>query len=225
MKKIKYKKLMYILIGSFVLTTTGCRENVSEEEPIINQETDDVQEDQNVDDSTDIYEENNTDNNEIVYSDDEVIQYFDNIKQTIKESDTTANAKENIINLFITITDFMFYGGEIYGITYDDLQEQTKIQLQRDYLEIDQLIENKFPNYKEIMSYKYDEVREWIDNKKQLLTDKYNDTISEDVREQINIINENDKETINSVKDITTDIYEKDKVKVKTWYENLKNNH
>ena len=70
MKKIKYKKLMYILIGSFVLTTTGCRENVSEEEPIINQETDDVQEDQNVDDSTDIYEENNTDNNEIVYSDD-----------------------------------------------------------------------------------------------------------------------------------------------------------
>lgn len=151
-------------------------------------------------------------------SDEIIMDYFNETKEQINnylESDNYQNLKENIIDKFIILTDFIFYDGEIKGIKYSDLKEETKENLKETYSFIDQMISRKFPDYKENINTKYENAKEWLNN-------KYTDNVDEDIREVISEITENDKETINSVSKYANDAYEKGKVKVKTWYEGLK---
>ena len=159
---------------------------------------------------------------EVEKTNDEIIMdYFNETKEQINnylESENYQELKENVIQKFIIITDFLFYEGEIKGIKYSDLKEETKQNLLETYQYIDQVIMKKFPDYKENMSNKYENVKQW-------LNDKYTDNVDQDVREVINEITENDKETINSVTEYANGAYEKGKVKVKTWYEGLKKDY
>ncbi len=234
-KNLQYKKLIYILMSGFVLTTTGCGKttDVTTEEveytdsyedglEVEERNTDYIEE--NVEEEVEV-EERNNDYIEETYTDEDVIQYFQDVKTSISESDTTISAKEKIIKSFITITDFLFYNGEIYGITYDQLKDQTKIQLQQDYLEIDQMIEGKFPNYKEELNSKYNSAKEWLNEKYNYLLEQSKNGLSDETLNNIDEYKNDLRETTESFKDASSSIYEDEKVKVKTWYEGLKNKH
>lgn len=219
-------------MGSFVLTTTGCGKvsEVTTDEIEYDDVTNDEQDSNtNIEENNDASVEENNDDVSVEenkdYTEEDVIQYFEDFKNTIKESDTTQNAKEKIINSFITITDFMFYDGEIYGITYDQLQEQSKIQLQNDYLEIDSMIESKFPNYKDTLSSKYDSVKTWINEKYNLLIEKGKEGLSEETLNNIDEYKKSLNDAKESLKDASGSIYEDEKVKVKSWYETYRQNH
>ncbi len=161
--------------------------------------------------------------------DKEVLNYFNDVKNNID----TEEVKEEAIKKFIILTDFIFYDGEIKGIKFNDLKEETKSNILEIYYTIDNKIENKFPNYKDKIDEKYDSAKVYLKQKYDELLTKTDNTLKENIsaetydnfKETTSEIIENDKEVIDKTKEVTKETYEKTKTKVKDWYQNLKNNH
>ncbi len=86
-------------------------------------------------------------------NEEEVVFYISQVEEEISKlslSDTTnSNLKDKFEDTFITLTDFIFYGGSIKGVTFAELTDEAKEKVLLLYEKIDSTIENKFPNYKE----------------------------------------------------------------------------
>lgn len=85
----------------------------------------------------------NSENNS--YSEDDVISYFESSEKEVKNS----SFKETFKEYFIEIVDFIFYGTEIKGHTFNKLTNTGKLKVISAALKIDSLIEDKVPGYKE----------------------------------------------------------------------------
>lgn len=219
-------KKIFIVLSGFVLVT-GCSNKI---EPRINQETTKIE---TTNETKQISSVSNKESNptvEIVTErDKEVLNYFNDVKNNID----TEEVKEEAIKKFIILTDFIFYDGEIKGIKFNDLKEETKSNILEIYYTIDNKIENKFPNYKDKIDEKYDSAKVYLKQKYDELLTKTDNTLKENIsaetydnfKETTSEIIENDKEVIDKTKEVTKETYEKTKTKVKDWYQNLKNNH
>ena len=219
-------KKIFIVLSGFVLVT-GCSNKI---EPRINQETTKIE---TTNETKQISSVSNKEGNptvEIVTErDKEVLNYFNDVKNNID----TEEVKEEAIKKFIILTDFIFYDGEIKGIKFNDLKEETKSNILEIYYTIDNKIENKFPNYKDKIDEKYDSAKVYLKQKYDELLTKTDNTLKENIsaetydnfKETTSEIIENDKEVIDKTKEVTKETYEKTKTKVKDWYQNLKNNH
>jgi len=84
--------------------------------------------------------------NEIEKIEDETIEVMAN--------DTSTSAKEKVKGVFISLVDFVFYNGEIKGITFDELTDKGKEKVLQLVNSLDTKIEKKFPGYKEDISSK-----------------------------------------------------------------------
>lgn len=142
-------------------------------------------------------------------------QYKD-LQESINSIDTEA-IKTKGKALTVTFIDFIFYDGEIYGITYDELSEGVKEQIYQDFCDIDALIENYVPGYKEAIGEKYQVVVDFISPKYYYVVDKIKEFIGEDNLEKLNEIKEN-------AGDVVSDLYNKEKEKIKEKYENWRDN-
>ena len=71
-------------------------------------------------------------------------------KLTSKEELTPLD-KETLKNTFITLTDFIFYDGEIKGTTFHELTTIAKEKVLSIYETIDAKIESVYPGYKEMI--------------------------------------------------------------------------
>lgn len=175
MKRIN-KKLVIIMLSGFVLVT-GCKK----EEAIINNKItsnsnntiDDVAITSNKESdvsvtsnneldirvsSNNIKTSNDNQNKEEISKDEEILNYITDFKKDIEKSLNSKEAskvKAEIIKKFITITDFIFYDKEINGIKFDSLKDETKKSVINSFNNLDELIETKFPNYKEELENKY----------------------------------------------------------------------
>ena len=92
--------------------------------------------------------------------DEEVLSYvksFDNEVTTSK--DTSVTFKEKVKSGFITLVDFIFYGGTIKGYTFDELKDTTKAKVIYYALIVDGKIDKKFPDYKNTLSEKYKDIK------------------------------------------------------------------
>ena len=219
-------KKIFIVLSGFVLVT-GCSNKI---EPRINQETTKIE---TTNETKQISSVSNKESNPTVKivteRDKEVLNYFNDVKNNID----TEEVKEEAIKKFIILTDFIFYDGEIKGIKFNDLKEETKSNILEIYYTIDNKIENKFPNYKDKIDEKYDSAKVYLKQKYDELLTKTDNTLKENIsaetydnfKETTSEIIENDKEVIDKTKEVTKKTYEKTKTKVKDWYQNLKNNH
>ena len=150
----------------------------------------------------------------------EVIDYFEDNYNVINNNweDVKDKAKE----YFITIVDFIFYGGEIKGYTFSDLSTNTKLKIISVALKIDSKIEEHIPGYKDTISSNGSKI---YNNVKERLVTLYLDISTEICREH-----END---CNTAKEIFKDIKDNCKIgwnfienlvssgtsKLKDWYE------
>lgn len=86
-------------------------------------------------------------------NEEEVVFYISQVEEEVSKlslSDATnSNLKDKFEDTFITLTDFIFYGGSIKGVTFAELTDEAKEKVLLLYEKIDSTIENKFPNYKE----------------------------------------------------------------------------
>ena len=72
------------------------------------------------------------------------VAYFENISKS---------DNENVIkNGFVTIVDFIFYGTEINGYSFEELTTEAKLKVMKCALAIDSKIDSYFPGYKETIS-------------------------------------------------------------------------
>ena len=80
--------------------------------------------------------------------DNDVITSLNNTLNTVKESKVTEDFTKSAKKTFIDIVDFLFYGGTIKGVTFEELTDNGKSKVLELASKIDEAIEKKVPNYK-----------------------------------------------------------------------------
>ena len=152
--------------------------------------------------------------------DEEILNLFENYNNEIKELYDQKNIEEiskKGREYFIKYVDFIFYGTEINGITFDKLKEESKKQLFVDLCEMDELIMIVAPNYKETISEKYNVVCDFVKEKYYDSLTKIKETLGEDKVNKVNEIK-------NTVEDKASDTYEEAIKKLKIFYEDYRDN-
>ena len=186
---------------------------------------------------TDKYEYNLIEE-EVISSDEEFVTYINNVEQEVttitEKEEVTAEDQKVLENTFITLTDFIFYDGEINGVTFDELTDAAKEKVLDIYDKIDTKIESVFPNYKEdIASTSKDvyanlkkEITELKDKIKDKYIDEYGqekyDNLEQSYNESKETLKDSAQSTYETLKDVSTEFYEKTKNKAENWYKNYK---
>lgn len=94
----------------------------------------------------------------VVSSDEEVIAYVKSVNDSVEgASEETFGSK--VKSGFITVVDFIFYDGEIKGVTFSELSASAKAKVVYYALLADSKIDEKFPGYKETISSKYNDLK------------------------------------------------------------------
>lgn len=159
------------------------------------------------------------------------IKELKNDVEKVLQSDTVTELKKDCKDVFIVLVDFIFYDGEIKGITFDELSDEAKQELLKEVNMIDNLIMKAFPNYKEEISSTtsdaYNKASELIKKGSENLKDFAKDKLGEESYNKIKDLKDEIKEEATTVWEDTktdaSDLYEKAKDKVKNWYENFRN--
>lgn len=176
-----------------------------------------------------VAEEQYTENDKIV------INTFDSIEKDIDnllQEEKTETVEDKLKGTFVTIVDFIFYDAEINGIKFDDLTDGAKQNILETAHTIDSKIEKKFPGYKETISDKtknaYNKASEVIKkgansvknfSKEKLGEENYNAIV--EAKDELVYYTKN---AFDIVGDVTINLWEKGKSKVKDWYEKFRNN-
>ena len=172
-----------------------------------------------------------TNNNEIKNINEKTITFFET---TESEIETSINEEQGISEKakekFVMLVDFIFYGTEINGVTFEQLTEETKQKLIDIVNRIDLKIVEKVPGYKETISsgaktsytYLVDKLKQgitYVDGKieEKIGTEKY-DQIKEEVDESVEKIKEGGSKVLDKGKEL----FGTAKNKIKNWYEGWK---
>lgn len=154
---------------------------------------------------------------------------LEKVKNTRADSKFIDSAK----GVFITIVDFLFYDGEISGVSFGELTENGKQEVLKLANKIDNAIEEKAPGYKEKKKKKassaFNKASELIKKgannindfaKEKLGEEYYNDII--DAKDELVYYTKN---AINFIGDVGSNLFNSAKDKLNNWYQNFKNNN
>lgn len=165
--------------------------------------------------------QNNTSSN--IASEEDVITYFQSEENQYGSSynnQDNATLREKAKNGFITIVDFIFYGKEIKGYTFEGLTNTAKLKIIQIALTIDHKIEEYFPNYKTIIKDKYNDIKGKLAVKYLELTASLCDSVGEDTCNQFKEDFSNMKESFGFTWSLLKELATSGKNKVKDYYEN-----
>lgn len=171
----------------------------------------------------------------------ELVTYIEEVEQkieTITTKDTLTETDQiTLKNTFITLTDFIFYGGTIKGKTFTELTTEAKEKVLTIYETIDTKIETKYPGYKETIKDNgtkiYSTVKEKTVELKDTLVSNYKDYVGEEAynttidryeegKSNLKEVYEIYEPTIETVKEKTKEKYNETKDKVSSWYQEWK---
>ena len=143
----------------------------------------------------------------------EVISYIEEVNRKVDNMSTDdKTVKETLEDTFITLTDFIFYGGEIKGVTFNELTDSAKEKVLTLYNTMDQKIESKFPNYKENIATtakkSYTTAVEKANELKENILSKYKEQVGENA---YNNVVESFQEDKDNLKESATPYIEKGK--------------
>jgi hypothetical protein len=107
----------------------------------------------------------NETNEDDTYKDQLVVDFFNNKFNELQEAIKNAD-KEAIINkgksIISNLIEFMFLDGDIMGVTFDELTDNTKKIIYSGFLIVDDLLEVYAPEYRETLSDKYQAIIGYI---------------------------------------------------------------
>lgn len=178
-------------------------------------------------------------------NEEEVVSYVEEVEDevsTLVNSDSNdKSVKEKLEDTFITLTDFIFYNGTIKGVTFQELTDNAKEKVLTLYENIDNTIEERFPNYKENIKSTaergYVTVVEKASELKDSIVNKYKEYVGEEeYNNTVNSYNEDKdrfkdaytpyvekgKEIAGVVGDKAQDIWSNVKEKADSWYQEFK---
>lgn len=114
---------------------------------IDNKDTNEVIENDSLDDGAS--GQNDLDNESMNVSDNDLVTYFEDFSNQV---DSTTEFKSSLKEKFVLVVDFLFYDGEIKGKTFKELSTSAKLEILKIFLEVDNKLETKFPDYKDTIS-------------------------------------------------------------------------
>lgn len=170
------------------------------------------------------YEETNKDEIVLKYYQDEETK----IKRLLNSNDK--DMKQKVSEKVVTLVDFLFYDGEIKGITRADISDETKDKLMNIIEKVDTKIEKRFPDYKEKISDKTSDALNFIKEKGTNGIHKLDDYLNQKVdnydefKDVANSIISNTKDDFNEVKDLAKSGFSKVKDYYENWRADVKNN-
>lgn len=177
---------------------------------------------------------NSTSNNISAYSanDNKVINSLNETLTKVKSNVSDSNFLDSAKGVFISVVDFLFYDGEIKGITFDELTDAGKSKVLQIASNIDDTIEKSYPGYKETISDKassaFNKASEIIKKGANNLNDFTREKLGEENYQSI--IDAKDelvyytKNALNFVGDVSSSLWNSTKDKLNNWYQNFKNN-
>ena len=217
---MKVNKKIFILLLSGVVLVSGCgKENANKKivENNIKQDEDNIEKEKRLEQNIEnnyFQDDTSTENDYIKDNsiiENEIIDYItnpDNALDSEQNKEKLNETKEKLIKKMIILVDFIFYGTDINGITFDSLSNSAKENILNLFYKLDNVLETNYPGYKDSLEEKYSSA---IDK----IKDTYSSKVSEEKREEIKNIKDNATSK-------TKEVYENSKVKVKSWYEDLK---
>lgn len=155
----------------------------------------------------------------------------------LEKEEITKEEESRVKRIYLTLTDFLFNGGKINGKTFEDLTIEAKSKCYDIYLKLSNLMEEKFPNYKEEFPKKAKETVSNLKDKMTELKDKIKNEYREFVGEEqyqiledsfnedkgnLEDVYETYKPYIDNAKEKTKGAYQKAKEKASNWYQEYK---
>ena len=192
--------------------------------------------------SKDIESNSNTDVSSSNDDTSEVVEYSSNDVVVINSLESSLNSINNgdasnksfgdsAKGVFVSIVDFLFYDGEINGVTFDELTDKGKEQVLKLANKVDGAIESKIPGYKETISdtasKAFNKASEVIKSGANNLNNFAREKLGEENYQSI--IDAKDelvyytKNAISFLGDVGGKAFNSIKDKVSSWYQNFKN--
>lgn len=171
---------------------------------------------------------------EVIYTekDNIVINELESTLNSIDTLKTDDNLSDKAKATFVSIVDFLFYGGSIKGVTFDELTISGKEKILEIANKIDEKLEEKAPGYKDSISTStknaYNKASEVIKEgtsnisdfaKEKLGDENYNSII--DAKDELIKYSKNAFSLISST---SSELLTSAKDKLNKWYQNFKNN-
>ena len=196
-------------------------------------------------DSTSSKDIENNSNTDVSSSNDdtsEVVEYSSNDVVVINSLESSLNSINNgdasnksfgdsAKGVFVSIVDFLFYDGEINGVTFDELTDKGKEQVLKLANKVDGAIESKIPGYKETISdtasKAFNKASEVIKSGANNLNNFAREKLGEENYQSI--IDAKDelvyytKNAINFLGDVGGKAFNSVKDKLDSWYQDFKN--
>lgn len=171
----------------------------------------------------------------ITYSnnDEVVINSLESSLSKINNGDgSDSSFADSAKGVFVSIVDFLFYDGEINGVTFDELTDSGKQKVLEIASKVDSAIETKIPGYKETIS---DTASKAFNKASEIIKSGANN-LNNFAREKLgeenyqSIIDAKDelvyytKNAINFLGDVGGKVFNSVKDKLDSWYQDFKNN-
>ncbi len=154
-----------------------------------------------------------------------ILDYFNTLGNNIKNNFNSDDFLEMGKKYFVYCVDFLFYDGEIKGVSFSDLTDRAKEQLLLDITTIDSLICSKYPNYKENikegLGTAYNKASEIIREGSKDIRNFSKEKLGEENYAKIGEYKDLFIDTAFGDWDDFVDILGKGRQKVKDWYEGL----
>ena len=175
---------------------------------------------------------NNTEVNTYSSNDEIVINSLESSLTKINNGSTSDSSfSDSAKGVFVSIVDFLFYDGEINGVTFDELTDSGKQKVLEIASKVDNAIESKIPEYKETISdtasKAFNKASEVIKSGANNLNNFAKEKLGEENYQSI--IDAKDelvyytKNAINFLGDVGGKVFNSVKDKLDSWYQDFKN--
>ncbi len=156
------------------------------------------------------------------------------IKTLTAKTSLTDLDKKTLKNTFITLTDFIFYNGEIKGKTFADLTTSSKEKVIEIYENIDAKIESVYPEYKdkikETSLKTYSNIKDKLIEVKDSIASSYKEELGEELynehlatfEESKITMQESIEPVIDTIVEESKKVYADTKEKLDNWYQTWK---
>lgn len=178
---------------------------------------------------------NNVTSEAVEYSsnDEVVINSLESSLTKINNGSTSDSSfSDSAKGVFVSIVDFLFYDGEINGVTFNELTDSGKQKVLEIASKVDNAIESKIPGYKETISdtasKAFNKASEVIKSGANNLNNFAREKLGEENYQSI--IDAKDelvyytKNAINFLGDVGGKVFNSVKDKLDSWYQDFKNN-
>jgi hypothetical protein len=85
----------------------------------------------------------------------DILEYVKGENQKYSKLENNEENKNKAKEYFVSLVDFIFYGGTLNGVTFKELSDSTKVKVIYYTLKIDSIIDKNIPGYKDTLSDSY----------------------------------------------------------------------